>query len=89
MGRSKRYPTTAGGTNESATTAALRASKAASSEAISRRCPISSAAAVPAWSATSKLLRVSGSISSGRQPASHGISARWAELETGSSSVGP
>ena len=60
-----------------------------SSAAISRRWPISSAAAVPACSATSKLLRASGSISPQPQPASRGTSERCAELETGSSSVGP
>ena len=47
-------------TNESATTAARRVSNAASSAAITCRWPISSAAAVPACSATSKLLRASG-----------------------------
>ena len=57
--------------------------------AITRRCPIRSAAAAPAWSATSKLFLDSGSISSQGHPASQGSSERWAELETGSSSAGP
>ena len=54
-----------------------------------RRWPISSAAAAPACSATSKLLRSSGSIASQSQPASQGTRTMWAELETGSSSAGP
>ena len=89
IGRSSAYPAIAGGTNESAITAARRRSKAASSAAIRRRWPISSAAAVPACRAISKLLRSSGSSRSTSQPANQGSSERWAELETGSSSAGP
>ena len=48
-----------------------------------------SAAAAPACRATSKLLRTSGSTASQSQPASQGTRTMWAELETGSSSVGP
>ncbi len=54
-----------------------------------RRWPISSAAAAPVCSATSKLLRTSGSIASQSQPAARGRRTMWAELETGSSSAGP
>ena len=87
--RSNRKPATAGGRKERATTAARRPSKERSSLAISRRWPISSAAAPPAWTATSKLLRASGSASCQLQPSSQGTRLRWAELETGSSSAGP
>src|SRR5687767_10461071 len=87
--RSRARPAIAGGTNDRPTTAARRASNAPSSAAISCRKPSSSAAAVPACSATSKLLRASASSSYHGQPASHGTSEMWAELETGSSSVGP
>ena len=66
-----------------------RPSNSRSSSAIVCRWPISSAAAAPACSATSKLLRSSGSISSQSQPASQGTRTMWAELETGSSSAGP
>ena len=69
--------------------APARRRTARSSSAISRRWPISSAAAAPACSATSKLLRTSGSIASQSQPASQGTRTMWAELETGSSSAGP
>ena len=51
--------------------------------------PTSSASAAPTCSATSKLLRSSGSSRSQSQSASQGTRIRWAELETGSSSVGP
>src|SRR5688500_18332970 len=87
--RSRASPAIAGGTNDRPTTAARRASNAPSSAAISCRNPSRSAAAVPACSATSKLLRASASSSYHGQPASHGTSEMWAELETGSSSVGP
>ena len=69
--------------------ATRRPSSSRSSSAISRRWPISSANAAPVCSATSKLLRSSGSIVSQSQPASQGTRTMWAELETGSSSAGP
>ena len=70
-------------------TLAFRRSKVRSSSAITCRCPTSSAAAAPACSATSKVFCSSGSRPSASQPASQGIRVRWAELETGRSSVGP
>ena len=79
----------AGGTKESATTAARRASNIAKLLRDHAALPDHKLRPRPAWSATSKLLRASGSSSFHRQPASQGSSERWAELETGSSSAGP
>ena len=89
IGRSRATPQSTGGRNDRPRTVALRRSKERSSSAITRRWPTSSAAAAPACSATSKLFCSSGSRPSSSQPASQGIKVRWAELETGSSSVGP
>src|SRR3954468_3989217 len=79
----------AGGTNEPTTSVKRRRSKARAASATSPRSPMSSAAAVPAWSATSNALRSSGSRSGYDQPSSHGTSVVCADEETGMSSPGP
>src|SRR6185295_11058852 len=66
-----------------------RRSKPRAASATSSRSPTSSAAAVPACSATSKALRSSGSSSGYDQPRSHGTSVVCADELTGSSSAGP
>src|SRR3954470_1866062 len=79
----------AGGTNEPSTSVARRRSKPRAASATSSRSPTSSAAAVPACSATSNALRSSGSSSGYDQPSSHGTSVVCADEETGISSAGP
>src|SRR3954447_8313808 len=85
IGRSKRLPITAGGANDSATSWARRRL----TPGISCRSATSSAAAVPACSATSNALRSSPSSSVYGHPRSQGTSVMCADDETGRSSAGP
>ena len=61
IGRSNRYPMTAGGANESAIISSERGFSPRTASSTSRRRLIRSAAAVPVWSATSNDLRSSSS----------------------------
>ena len=72
-----RRVTAAGGRSERTTIRTRRGSRSVSAPRTSPRSAISSAAAVPACSATSKVLRSSGSRSAYGQPASQGTRAMW------------
>ena len=89
IGRSSASPAIAGGTNEPAISTARRRSKPRAASPTSSRRPISSAAAVPACSATSNALRSSGSSSRVRPAEQPRHQPMCAEEETGSSSAGP
>src|SRR3954447_4383054 len=75
--------------NEPSTSVARRAVKSVAASPTSARSATSSAAAVPACSATSKALRSSPSSSAYSQPASHGTSVTCPDELIGSSSAGP